>query len=210
MQTYLVHVGYVVTLCAFLARDILHLRGLLVVAQTIVATYAFLIGVQAIGAWNSLFACINIVWVVQILRARRAVHLPPDLRALYERHFAAMAPPEFIRWWKMGHRETMRERRLTWAGSKPESLFFLLSGSVRVSRDGTPVTDLPAGYFVAEMSLLTGSPANADVDTIGDVEVMRWATADLRALGDRNPILWTKIQSAIGHDLVEKIRRSEH
>jgi len=210
MQNYLVHVGYVVTLCAFLARDILHLRGLLVVAQTIVAIYAFMIGVQAIGAWNSLFACINIIWVVQILRARQAVQLPQDLRVLYARHFAAMTPPEFLRWWKMGHRESLRDRRLTWAGSMPESLFFLLKGSVRVSRDGTPVTDLPAGYFVAEMSLITGHPANADVDTIADVDVMRWPTADLRALGVRNPMLWTKIQSAIGHDLVEKIRRSEH
>jgi CRP-like cAMP-binding protein len=59
------------------------------------------------------------------------------------------------------------------------------------------------------MSLLTGEMANADVDAMGDVEVIRWPTKDLRDVRQRNPSLWTKIQSVIGHDLVEKIQRGE-
>jgi CRP-like cAMP-binding protein len=78
-----------------------------------------------------------------------------------------------------------------------------------VSRNAANVFDLPAGHFVAEMSLLTGDAANADVDAVEGVEVVRWATADLRELRQRNPSLWTKIQSVIGHDLVEKIQRFE-
>jgi hypothetical protein len=59
------------------------------------------------------------------------------------------------------------------------------------------------------MSLLTGETANADVDAIDSVDVMRWQTRDLRDLRQRNPSLWAKIQSVIGHDLVEKIQRGE-
>lgn len=210
MLAYLGHVGYVLSLCAFLARDVLIIRSLMICAQINVAFYAFrVVHNRTIGIWNLVFLTINIIYVVRILRERRAVQLPADLKPLYERHFAAMTPPEFLRFWKIGNREVLRDARLATAGTNPEYLFFLLRGTVQVSRDHADVTELSAGYFVAEMSLLTGHPANADADAVGEVEVMRWPTAELRELRARNPVMWTKIQSAIGFDLVEKIRRSE-
>jgi CRP-like cAMP-binding protein len=208
-MAYLIHLGYIITLAAFLARDILLLRGLLVVAQIIVATYALNLRVWPIAGWNSLFAVINIVWVVLILRDRRRVQLPAELQPMYERHFAALTPREFLRLWSLGRRETIRDGRLTSTGANPDWLYFLLKGQVRVSRGQATVTTLPAGYFVAEMSLLTGHPANADVEPVGEVEVMRWPARDLHALRGRSPALWIKIQSVIGFDLVEKIRRGD-
>ncbi len=210
-MAYLIHLGYIITLCAFLVRDILLLRSLLIVAQSIVATFAFSRGpdVLPIALWNSLFAVINIVWVVLILRERRQVQLPADLQPLYDKHFAALSPREFMRWWALGTRVSLRDERLASSGLHPDWLYFLLKGTVRVKRGQMTVTELPAGFFVAEMSLLTGQPANADVDAVGDVEVMRWPARDLRQLRSRSPGLWVKVQSAIGFDLVEKIRRGE-
>lgn len=49
-------------LCALAARDILWLRGTLVLAQGVLATYAWSIGIPSVAA-------------------------PENLRALYERHF---------------------------------------------------------------------------------------------------------------------------
>jgi CRP-like cAMP-binding protein len=209
MLPYLVHVGYIVMLCGFLARDVLTLRALLVAGQTIVATYAWLIAVRSIGAWNVLFASINLAWVVVILRARRAVHLPADLRPLYDGHFTALTPREFLRWWNTGMDDVLTDVRLTWEGQQPASLYFVRQGTVRVSRSLVTVTDLPAGFFVAEMSLLTGHPANADVDALGSVRVHRWDRADLVDLRARDAGLWIKIQSAIGLDLVRKIGRTD-
>lgn len=206
---YLIHLGYVISLGAFIARDILLVRTLLVVAQVIVATYAIDRGATPVAAWNSLFAVINSVWIVLILRDRRALQLPPELQPIYAQRFAALSPREFLRWWAQGRRHTVHGDRLTTAGERPDSLYFLLNGEVRVSRGATTVATLPAGFFVAEMSLITGHPANADVDAIGDVEVMQWPSRDLRAIRTRSPSLWTKIQSAIGYDLVEKIRRGD-
>ena len=51
--------------------------------------------------------------------------------------------------------------------------------------------------------------ATADVDTMGAVELRRWDRRGLQDLRMRNPMLWTKIQSVLGHDLVEKIRLQE-
>jgi hypothetical protein len=208
LTPYIVHVGYVLMFCAFLARDVLWLRGLLVIAQTMIVIYAARVGVPSIAAWNVVFAAINATWAVLILRERRAVTLPAELQPLHARHFAALTPPEFLRFWKQGRRDVVADQRIVHAGGYPDALFFLLAGTARVSRNGSSITDLPAGFFVAEMSLLTGNPANADVDAVGSVEVMRWNVTDLRAL-QRNAALWTKVQSVIGHDLVQKIQRSE-
>jgi CRP-like cAMP-binding protein len=207
--TYLVDVGYFLMLCGFLARDVLYLRCILVVAQSTLAAYGWLNGIPAIGAWNSVMVGINTVMAARIIHERRAVELPPDLGPLYDRHFSALSPTEFLRWWKQGRRETLENERLARAGERPDWLYFLLNGTVRVSRNGEAIAELPAGYFVAEMSLLTGKPANADVDAVGTVDVMRWETRSLRDLHTRNPLLWTRIQSVIGHDLVEKIQLQE-
>ena len=58
------------------------------------------------------------------------------------------------------------------------------------------------------MSLLTGERTTADAHALGPVEYMAWPAATLGRLRTRNPLLWSKIQSVLGHDLVEKIRRA--
>jgi CRP-like cAMP-binding protein len=209
MTDYLVHIGYIVMFAALMARDVLWLRGAMVAAQIILGTYAWSRGVPAITAWNGLFVVINLAWVAKILHERRAVKLPRELAALYQRHFNAFSPAEFLRWWRTGHRERLRDTQLTWNGERPEALYFLLGGSARVSRCGEPVIDLAPGQFVAEMSLITGEPANADVSTAGEAEVIWWPVADLRALREGQPALWARLQSVIGRDLVEKVRRGE-
>jgi CRP-like cAMP-binding protein len=206
--TVVVHVGYSLMLCALLARDVLWLRALLIGAQSCIGTYAWFAGVPSITAWNGLFVVLNTGWVVRIVRERRAVTLPEELRRFHERQFAALTAPEFLHLWTQGARRSLRDERLTTNGTYPGTLYFLISGTVRVSVRGALITDVPAGYFVGEMSLLTGEPANADVDAVGAVDVMTWPAGDLRQLAADNSVLWTKVQSVLGHDVVEKIKRN--
>jgi hypothetical protein len=206
---YLVHLGYSLMLGALVARDILWLRGTLATAQTVLALYAWRSGLRTIATWNVVFVAINLLWVVQIVRERRAVVLPDDLRTLHAAHFAALPPGEFIRWWRQGRRERLSNAQLTWQDRYPESLYFLMSGTARVSRDGRPVIDLVDPQFIGEMSLITGRPANADVHAVGEADVVRWPAPLMREIQSRQPLLWSRLQAAIGHDLVDKIRRGE-
>jgi len=205
----LVHVGYLLMLLALLARDILWLRGLLVLAQSFLCGYALHIGSDSIAFWNGLFVVINVVWVIRILRERRAVMLPDELKPIYERHFAALAPPEFLRLWRQGERHSGRDVQMVREGTKPGALHFLLSGEVAVRSGGRELARLAPGNFVAEMSLLTGEQTTADVYALGAVEYLAWSAETLTKLRDRNPMLWSKIQSVLGHDLVEKIKRGQ-
>lgn len=208
-MVYLANFAYVLMLCAFVTRDVLYLRILLVIAQSVVVLYTWSNGVRLVSGWNLLFAAINTYMAVQILKARRAVTLPDDLRELHAVHFAALSPAEFLRFWQMGERVTLDRERMAREGTTPDWLYFLLDGRAAVTRHGQSLLELSSGCFVCEMSLLTGEAANADVDVTGVAHVMRWPTASLQTLRLRDAPFWTKIQSAIGHDLVEKIRRTE-
>lgn len=206
----LVHFGYLLQLFALLARDVLWLRGILVAAQSVLAFYAWLRGPEFLPYvfWNALFVGINLFWVARLLRERAAVKLPEDLVALHEKHFAALAPPEFLRLWREGERRTATDAQLIREGTRPDALYFLLAGTVSVRREGRQFAQLTAGNFVAEMSLLTGEKTSADVVALGPIEYIAWPADKLARLRQRNPVLWSKVQSVLGHDLVEKIRRS--
>jgi CRP-like cAMP-binding protein len=208
---YLVHFGYLLQLFALLARDVLWLRGILVAAQSVLAAYAWLRGPEFMPYvwWNVLFVLINLYWVVRLLRERAAVELPEELVPTYEKHFAAMAPPEFLRLWREGRKGSVSDAQLVHEDTMPEALYFLLSGEVAVRRHGRELARLLPGSFVAEMSLLTGERTTADAFAVGTVEYLAWPAATLARLRTRNPMLWNKVQSVLGHDLVEKIRRAQ-
>jgi CRP-like cAMP-binding protein len=208
---YLVHFGYLLQLFALLARDVLWLRGILVAAQSVLAFYAYLRGPEFLPYvfWNALFVLINLYWVARLLRERAAVQLPEELRPTYEKHFAALAPTEFLRLWREGRRAGVTDTQLVREGTMPDALYFLLAGEVAVRHGAREFVRLGPGHFVAEMSLLTGEPTTADAHAVGAVEYMAWPAATLARLRTRNPMLWSKIQSVLGHDLVEKIRRAD-
>lgn len=210
LAQYLVHFGYTLQLFALLARDVLWLRGILVCAQSVLAFYAYTRGPAFLPYvfWNLLFVCINLFWVVRLLRERAAVELPDDLKPLYEKHFAALQPPEFLRLWREGERGGMSGGRLVQEGTCPGTLYFLLNGNVAVRHGEKELTRLASGTFLGEMSLLTGELTTADVIALGDIEYMTWPAERLQRLRQRSPMVWTRLQSVLGHDLVEKIRRS--
>lgn len=207
---YLVHFGYLLQLFALLARDVLWLRGILVAAQSVLAIYAYLRGPEFLPYvfWNALFVVINLYWVVRLLRERAAVKLPAELQALHDKHFAAMTPPEFLRIWRDGKRVSGADTQMVHEGTQPDALYFLLAGRVVVRRRNQVLAELGAGNFVAEMSLLTGEVATADAVAQGPVEYMTWPTAKLARVRERNPVLWSRLQSVLGHDLVEKLKRT--
>jgi CRP-like cAMP-binding protein len=208
---YLVHFGYLLQLFALLARDVLWLRGILVAAQSVLAFYAYLRGPEFLPYvyWNALFVLINLYWVVRLLRERAGVELPAELVPFYEKHFAAMTPPEFLRLWREGRKGSLTDAQLVREGTRPDALYFLLSGEVAVLSAGRELARLAAGSFVAEMSLLTGEYTTADAHALGTIEYLAWPAATLARLRTRNPMLWSKVQSVLGHDIVEKIRRAQ-
>lgn len=204
----LVNFGYCLMLMGFLARDILWLRGLLLLGQSCVAAYGFSKGAAPVAGWNSLFALINTAHVIQIIRERRKIAVPEELRDLYEKVFAAFAPVEFINFWRYGSQKLIEHDVLIREGEMQAELICLLSGQVLVEKNGQVLARLGRGRFLAEMSFLNNEPSSANVRVDAPVGYITWEIAKLKRLKQSQPAFWIKLQSVLGHDLIEKLKSS--
>jgi hypothetical protein len=206
----LVNVGYLLMLMGFIARDVLWLRCFLVLGQTSVVIYSVHKGALPVAAWNGLFALINLGYVVHILRERRKISLPADLRDLYATVFAAFTPVEFQHLWKQGTLKKIESGVLIREGEMQQELICLLTGQVRVERQGHTLARLGRGRFLAEMSFLNNEPSSAKVLADTPVEYIAWNIGRLRRWQREQPARWIKLQSVLGHDLIEKLKHGSH
>lgn len=202
----LVNSGYFLQLIALLTKDILWLRAILIVAQSVVCVYAYRIGVLPIFFWNIAFVSINIVRLAGILNERRPVKLPQAEEDIYRASFSAMTRREFLYLWEMGHAQQYDGKQLIREGEKQKDLVLLLAGQVSVKKGDKQVARLGRGTFVAEMSFVTGEPASADVFADGIVHSRSWSQEKLFALEQLNPALLIKLQNILARDLSSKVK----
>lgn len=205
MHLIALHLGYTLMLAALAVRDILWLRSILVCAQVSLIFYSLSVGNTAVALWNAVFILINLVQVVLILRERRPILIPEDVRDLYQATFSAMSTREFLYFWEMGTKKR-RDDFLIQEGSRQDHLLFLLDGTVEILKNGKVIASLGRGKFVSEMSFLTGEPASATVRGKGTVSFIAWSAEKIRSLESLNPSLYTKVQGILSRDLIDKIR----
>ena len=199
-------ISYIVNLVALLVRDILWLRSILMGAQLVMITYAFLKPNHIMVFSNALFLSINSYQVVRLLLERRPIQLPENLEELYSNLFAIMSKREFLYFWNTGKVTTVEKTNLCNEGEVPHELMLIVDGTVSVQRGGKEVVQLGRGAFVAEMSFMTGEQASADVICMGPVEYIAWDRDKLSNLKLANPDLMIKIQVILGKDLTQKLK----
>lgn len=202
----LVNVGYGLMLVALITRDILWLRLILIVAQSLLGCYGVSIGSREIAWWNFLFVAINTVRAAGLLAERRPLHLPRELETIYRDVFLNMSRREFLYLWEMGNPRSVDGAQLVREGEPQRDLWLMVDGEAVVRKGGAEIARLRRGQFVAEMSFLSGEPASADVVADGPVRCLVWPQDKLRALRQLNPHLLIKLQHVLGRDLTGKIR----
>lgn len=208
MEDWTINAAYVVSTLALAVRDVLRLRILLLVAQAMFLWWGLLIEHLPTLIWNALFMAINAVMIGRILWERRPVEIPETLRDIHQRVFRGMPPRDFLLLWELGEHGTASDSRLVAQGETPEALKMVIHGTARVSRDGKHIADIERGGFVAEMSLLAGSTASADVVAAGTVQYLAWTRGKLASLETIKPSVYLALQKAMGRDLTRKARDS--
>src|SRR5690606_14570248 len=83
----LLHIANALSLLAFVFRDVLFLRVVMVVSSIFMIGYGLEIKQQSLAGWELLFLGINAYHIVLLLRERRPVSLPTDLKAIHETIF---------------------------------------------------------------------------------------------------------------------------
>ncbi|MCU0821124.1 MAG: cyclic nucleotide-binding domain-containing protein [Spirochaetes bacterium] len=206
LPTIIFNLSYVLVACAYIVRDILYLRFIIIFAEALSITYGFAIGNMIIAGWNSLFIAINIIWVTRLINERKPVIIPENLEFFYKNIFPNLSGREFLYFWNMGKISVIENEYLCRQNDVPGELMMILDGRVSVLKSERQVTELSRGCFVAEMSFLTGDPASADVRAIGSVEFITWSRENLQHLKEANNQLLDKLHVILGRDLSYKLK----
>jgi hypothetical protein len=163
-------------------------------------------GTNIILAWNSIFFILNGIQIIRLVRERKPVEIPHDIRDIYENVFTNMSSREFLYFWSTGEHSSSTDEYLVRLNEVPTELFLLTNGKVSISKNGAEICQGGRGSFIAEMSMISGNPASADVKAVGEVSFMAWDHDKLNNIKALNPKLSMKIQEILSRDVVDKLR----
>ena len=113
--------------------------------------------------------------------------------------FASCDEPELAEIGKIAELIQTRERTVVTHEGRQEGHFFVVvSGSVRINRDGRTINMLGPGDFLGEIALLDGGPRTATATTEEPTTLLAIRNAAFHELLDRSPSVRTAILEAAG------------
>lgn len=204
----LFHVGNAITLIAFLFRDQIQLRAVMILSMALQALYyTWLPGGPLFDPllWKILTILLNLVMIVLIVRDRFGYDIEADLRPLFDA-MKVLSPGQFRRLVKVAARRSGAGRILS-QGSVPDALFYLVKGEAEVVKSGRRLR-LSPGVFLGEIAFLSGGAATADVFLAEGAEALAWPVDELRQLMSRDGRIDIGIRGVLSHDLAAKTANS--
>ena len=90
-------------------------------------------------------------------------------------------------------------------GTVPDAVSLIVSGKVRVTRDGDVDGVLAAGQLVGSALILSGLPSEVDAVVDGPVRAIRWQVGTLEPYLNANPDTRTAMQRHLARDLAMKV-----
>ena len=118
--------------------------------------------------------------------------------------FAGIDGPGLEEIGKIAEEIQARERTvLTHEGRQEGHFFIVLSGAVRISREGRAINRLGPGDFLGEIALLDGGPRTATATTEEPTTLLAIRNDAFHQLLDRSPTVRTAILAAAGARLRE-------
>lgn len=203
------HLGYLLTLFAYMVRDILWLRSLVVAACLAMAVY-FSILLPEIAwtpfVWQVILLAVNLVWIVLLVRERQGVRFTEEERELHETLFRGFTALEFMKLLRAGEWVEVEEGELLAnRGERLDRLYLVSNGAVNVQFESGETRELRDGAMIGEMSFLSGAPATATVVVTRPTRCLVWDQGQLDRLLHRNPSMRGAVMSVIGSDLSQKL-----
>lgn len=203
------HLAYALIFLSFSVRNMLRLRIIAILASIAVIFFSMYIVDKVLWIpiyWNLAFIMMNTFQISVLLWQRRSVILNEQevfLQTHALRGFSSAELKSFLRIAKKVSFST--EHLLIKQGDKQRDLYLIESGAVGVRFKEREIARLLAGSFVGEMSLLTNSPARADVHAIEPVVVYAWDRPSLESWLAVAPHRQGLLQAALGGQLIDQL-----
>lgn len=93
------------------------------------------------------------------------------------------------------------DRRIMSQGERGAEMFVLVSGAVRVERDGTVLAERGSGDVLGEIALLDGGPRTATVTLTQASRLLVLARREFQALLDEFPAVRLHVLETVAHRL---------
>ncbi|MDT2083647.1 MAG: cyclic nucleotide-binding domain-containing protein [Planktomarina sp.] len=204
----LVHVGAFLFLLAYLVRDQILLRGLIILGTIFYIIYYFFMETPLWSAllWNSSFVVINLIMIVVIYSDRASFVMTEREKKLYQ-VFTTLSPGEFKKLLKIADWfDGSSEEQITTEGEIPECLYFIIDGEALITRDDKKFLVGP-NVFIGELAYLIKKPATATVKLTEKVVGISWKTSSLTKLLASNPQMKIAFDGLLNQDLAAKLAK---
>lgn len=207
---HLAYLGFLLQFLAYLARDELRLRLLMLSGSAAFLIYHFTQsdeGISEIFLSTAGLAITNFCMIAIVVMERTTLGMSERDKALYAR-FDMLSPGQFRRLLKQATlRRAGEETTLMRDGAGSDRLFFIHEGNVRIVKSGQE-TPANAGIFIGEVAFLTQKPATATVIAEPGAEYLEWDCATLRKLMKKRPKFRVALSAQFNSDLVRKVASS--
>src|SRR5882724_13012177 len=206
------HLASILTLLAYLVRDILWLRLLTIAASLAGIIFNYYVPATPLWAviyWNVIFIAINAVQIGIIIKERSGVHFSEEEKELYETLFQNFAPFEFMKLLRLGKwLEARKGQALTVEAEPLHSVMLIYNGLVSVEAGGRQIGQMKDGSLLGEVSFITEGAATATVRALEPTRYLSWSKQDLRRLLSRNPSMKFAMDTVFSKELSKKLARS--
>ena len=204
----LVHIGSFLLLLAYLVRDQILLRAVIILGTIFYIVYYIFMEAPLWSAllWNVSFVVINLIMIVVIYSDKTSFVMSEKEAKLYQ-VFYTLSPGEFKKLLKIADWfDGSSEERITTEGEIPSRLYFIINGEALIARDDKKFIVGP-NVFIGELAYLTKKPATATVKLTDKVVGISWKTTSLTKLLASNPQMKIAFDGLLNQDLAAKLAR---
>ncbi|MDD9911001.1 MAG: cyclic nucleotide-binding domain-containing protein [Ahrensia sp.] len=206
----LVHAASALYVVAFLVKNQLTLRSIVLVATAMyIAYYYFAPSMPLWEAiwWSVVLGAANVWVMIQLFLERTTFTLSHEQKTLYEQ-FDTMMPGEFRRLLKIAQWQNVEvSQDLTQEDETCDALHFLLHGQASINKRGRHF-QLEAPTFIGEVSYFLARGATASVSAMPGSTVVSWPRADLDRLLKKQPGIRIALHSLLNTDMAIKVAQS--
>jgi len=203
------HLASVLTMVAYLLKDILWLRFLTILSCFAGMAFNYFVPATPLWTviyWNVLFAIINIVQIAIIIKERTGISFTEEEKELHETLFKNFAPFEFMKLMRIAKWHNAAPGEVLAVEGQPlDSMMMIYNGRLTVEKNGVAFAELLDGNFIGEVSFISGGAATATVRAIEPTRYLSWQKKEIDALLKRNPTMRLAMQGMLSSDLSKKL-----
>ena len=208
------HLAFLLTAVSFLLKDIILLRTTAVVSSIVGIGYNYfsVSGPNWLPIfWLSIFAIINAIRIIGVLREKLSINFSEEEKELYETVFSNFNAVEYMKLFRTADWKNIPAGHvIAKEGEQIDGVYMLYNGEVSVERNGTEIGRSRDGAMIGEMSFIKGenTPASATVVSTKNCKCVFWPKVELRALLRRNPSIDVSLKHVFSVDLAKKLETS--